>query len=37
MTLPDVEARGASIAAITPDTGAAFAAVKRDTGSTSKF
>ena len=28
--LPDIEARGASAAAITPDTGAAFAAVKRD-------
>jgi peroxiredoxin len=28
--LPDVEARGATAVAITPDTGAAFAAVKRD-------
>jgi len=28
--LPDIEARGASLAAITPDAGAAFAAVKRD-------
>jgi peroxiredoxin len=28
--LPDIEARGASAVAITPDTGAAFAAVKRD-------
>lgn len=28
--LPDIAARGASIAAITPDSGTAFAAVKRD-------
>jgi len=28
--LPDIAARGANAAAITPDTGAAFAAVKRD-------
>ena len=28
--LPEIEARGAGAAAITPDTGAAFAAVKRD-------
>jgi len=28
--LPEIEARGAGVAAITPDTGAAFAAVKRD-------
>ena len=28
--LADIEAQGASLAAITPDTGAAFAAVKRD-------
>ena len=28
--LPDIEARGASTVAITPDTGGAFAAVKRD-------
>ena len=29
-TVPDIEARGASLVAITPDTGAALAAAKRD-------